>query len=507
MENNRFPLTATVAIILCSVVMGVTSNLGDPPNLLHQWRQCDGLSMSLNYFEEGLDFFNPQIHFQHSEEGRAVGEFPILYYANALLWKCFGHSHLVSRLLNLIIFLLGLLCLSLTSLKLTKDKFLSICVPLLVLSSPLIARYASAFLPNTTALSFLFISIYFYVKHLEENSFKTLLLCVVFGALSVLMRTTMLIGFLPLIVVSQLKKFELKKLILLVTPVFAVLIWVLFIKSYNEENGSVYFLTKITPIWEMSGSEISEVWDMFNRNIKGNLMSLFLFLTLIFLAVYSLINRSKLSKSCLVFFILTFLATVAYFLLWFKKLNEHDYYFVEFFILVPTILILYGQLDNVKKKYIHILLASVTAISIIDGATLNRFIQSPSSELNLLEKTVLKKSEVKYWTWFHDNYNSKYKAFETAHTFIRDLGIERDDVVFSIQDPSPNITLYFLDVKGYTALYQHDKSYDQQIKSMKERGVNYLITLDKSIIDDISEYLVGEHLGSYQNIDVFKIED
>jgi hypothetical protein len=67
-----------------------------------------------------------------------------------------------------------------------------------------------------------------------------------------------------------------------------------------------------------------------------------------------------------------------------------------------------------------------------------------------------------------------YFANSSAQTFIRDLGIERGDLVFSIQDPSPNVTLYFLNVKGYTALYQKNKSYYKQIYILKTKllGIN-----------------------------------
>ena len=507
MKINRFKITTSIAIVLCAILIGITSNLSAPPNLLHQWRQCDGLSMSINYYEEGLDFFNPQIHFQHSHDGRAVGEFPILYYSNAILWKCFGHSHLVSRLLNLSIFLIGLYFLSLTSFILTKDKFLSICVPLLVLSSPLIARYAPAFLPNTTALSFLFISIYYFAQHYEDKNRKALILCVVFAALSALLRTTMLIGFVPLIAIALVSKFDYKRLLVLASPLFAVLLWVLYIKSYNSEYGSVYFLTKITPVWEMSGEEISLVWDQINLRVKSNVMSSFLFVSLLIFAFYIIKSWRKIGNILLLYIGLVFLATVAYFILWFKKLGVHDYYFIELFILVPSIVILLGKLGLKRNHFTVIILAAATVFSITVGAIRHRFIHSPSQHLNPIEQIVLKGSEVSYWNWFHDNYNQKFKAFESAQTFIRDLGIQREDLVFSIQDPSPNITLYLLDVKGYTALYQHNKSYDQQIESMKEKGVKYLITLDNSVLNEISEGFVGEHLGTYQNIDVFSLRN
>ena len=88
---------------------------------------------------------------------------------------------------------------------------------------------------------------------------------------------------------------------------------------------------------------------------------------------------------------------------------------------------------------------------------------------------------------------------------MRELGVERDDLVFSIQDSSPNVTLYFMDVKGYTALYQHGKSYDEQVQWMVERGVEYLVTVDKKVVEEMSEGLVGEHLGSWENIDVWRL--
>jgi hypothetical protein len=42
---------------------------------------------------------------------------------------------------------------------------------------------------------------------------------------------------------------------------------------------------------------------------------------------------------------------------------------------------------------------------------------------------------------------------------------------------------------------------------MKEIGVKYLITLDSSILEEINAELVGKHLGTHQNIDVFSLVD
>ena len=505
MELKRFKIYSAVSILACVVVLGIASNLSAPPNLLHQWRQCDGLSMSLNYFEEGMEFFSPKIHFQHSEDGRAVGEFPILYYVNALVWKVTGHSYLAARLLNLLIFLAGLYYLSLASLKVTRNEVVSLCAPLIVLSSPLIARYAPSFLPNTTALSFVFISVYFFVKHYESERLRYLVICVVFASMAALMRTTMLIGYMPFLVIAVHKRFDWKRLVLMVLPLVAVLAWVLFIKSYNEDSGSVYFLTKITPLWKMSSGEIDGVWDLINGNIKYLLMNLVLFWGLIAGVGISVWKMNEVGSKLMLYVSLVYLATVAYFVLWFKKIGVHDYYYVELFILVPSVVVLFGGTELSKTKWAKIAVVVVSALSVSLCAVKNRYIKSPSKKLNVVERVVLKGEEVGFWTWFHDNYNAKFRAFETVKPFMRELGVERDDLVFSIQDPSPNVTLYLMDVKGYTALYQHGKTYDEQVKWMIDRGVEYLVTADKSIVEEISAELVGEHLGSWENIDIWRI--
>ena len=138
---------------------------------------------------------------------------------------------------------------------------------------------------------------------------------------------------------------------------------------------------------------------------------------------------------------LVYLATVAYFVLWFKKVGVHDYYYVELFILVPSVVVLFGGTELSKRKWAKIAVVVVSALSVSLCAVKNRYIKSPSKKLNVVERVVLKGEEVGFWTWFNDNYNSKFRAFETVKPFMRELGGERDELVFSIQDPSPNVTL------------------------------------------------------------------
>src|SRR6188768_4374760 len=69
------------------------------PSSTHQWRQTDCLSITKNYYEEGMHFFEPKIHYQGPKDGHAVSELPILNYTVAALWKVFGEHEFIYRLL------------------------------------------------------------------------------------------------------------------------------------------------------------------------------------------------------------------------------------------------------------------------------------------------------------------------------------------------------------------------------------------------------------------------
>jgi len=153
-----------------------------------------------------MSFFQPKIHFQHSIEGQAVGEFPIIYYLNAMVWKITGQSYFTARLLNLTIVFVGLFALRKGIYLLIKDEFLSSFTPLFILASPLIAFYTNNFLVNVPALSLIFISWYYLVRYMKEKKWTCLFLFSVFGSLAILLRTTMLIGLCPVFLLFLLEK-------------------------------------------------------------------------------------------------------------------------------------------------------------------------------------------------------------------------------------------------------------------------------------------------------------
>ena len=73
-----------VCVLFQMLAFGYLRDFGKIYTRPHTWRQADGYSVAVNYFYDGMDFWHPRLNNQHAEEGYAVGEFPILYYASAI---------------------------------------------------------------------------------------------------------------------------------------------------------------------------------------------------------------------------------------------------------------------------------------------------------------------------------------------------------------------------------------------------------------------------------------
>jgi hypothetical protein len=126
---------------------------------------------------------------------------------------------------------------------------------------------------------------------------------------------------------------------------------------------------------------------------------------------------------------------------------------------------------------------------------------------NTLTQLLLSEREIDLWDWYHWDYEAKFKAYETITPYLRSLGINRDDLVASIPDQSPNISLYFMDQKGFTSLYQDGKTIKEQLDFFIDRGAKYLIINDTTLYqkEEFIEYRKNK-IGNYKNIEIFRLQ-
>ncbi len=464
----------------------------------HSWRQADAYSMALNYYQEGHNLFQPAMHFQDSHQGKSAGEFPLMYYLNAKIWLITGEAYWVPRLLNYSILLIGLLLLFHLTRELTNNQLFSFGLLCTLLLSPLVGYYSNSFLVNLNSLSFLFMGWYCYVKsgvhklpgifnNKEESNIKLLYFFggLFFVSLSGLLRSTMLIGFLPILAyhffglftkTGHAKKYSLFLLLLL--PIVISGAWVLYIKHYNELNNSSYFLTKSMPIW--GDFDLAKVWADFVKHTITEFYPLPITILLLLLLILCIYFAFRIHWKIGMSFLAMVLGGLSYFLLWFRNFDYHDYYLIEFLLFIPPIFwILYTVYPRnagtfVRRSTIVVMILLLTLYLLPFSLTKTRM-KYRTGDAGLWP-IYIPAEEYKLWEFYEWKYKTFHEAYLNLRPKIRQYGFKRTDLVLSMGDPTPNFTLSLIDCKGYTDLSLENTPIDEKLDRVIEKGVKLVLT-------------------------------
>lgn len=491
------------------------------PFSMHTWRQMDALSIASNYYHDGFSFFEPKMNFQISEGGRAVGEFPILYYINALVWKLTGPNYFTPRLLNVLITYAGLIALFRIGMRLFNRKFWAACIaPVALFCSPIYVFYANNFIVNVPAISCLFMAWLFTLMYLDHPKTKTLLVAMLLFGLTAAFRTTMLLGFLPLLVVFygskvlQLKGFNhfktYSQIALLHLPIVLSLSWISYVKTYNHTYGSQYFLTTINPFWFYSKD--TRTWlDIIEVRLPEIYQS-FIWLLLVISSVFIIWNRKKIHPPVQFGLMLLAMGSFAYGFLWFNNLDDHDYYYIEFYLLVSSIILttvylIVHYFPKISQSIFLKMGIGLLVLNMVLNCSLivqNRYhpIENDWASLFLTDEQIEK---TKYDKWQYDLY---HRALASIEPELRNLGIQRNDLVLSLPDISTNITLQQMNQKGFTSCYLWGMTAQEMINECISRNAKYLIINDGRYLKDhdLSEF-TQEKIGQYLNVAIYKLPE
>jgi len=465
----------------------------------HQWRQCDAFSMALNYYHEEAVFFEPRMHFQHGNDagsGLAVGEFTGTYWLNAQIWSVTGLKPYLMRWTHMVFWLLG----SLALFALGRGWFgawKAAFVTMFVSASPLIAFYAGSYLVNVAALGSVFVSWWLAWQLLQTERVKTEwrwileLLLFLFLSLAVLFRPTMALGWLPIAIWALRRGNLMHWAVRFALPLTLGVGWVLWAKSVNDVNGSVYFCTTIRPLWGAEHPEI--IWRAFRENLLPEWYHRYVLIVLGFSAVllgfnrlYSTNSGAQVQKRVHSNFelkssvLLLALGLTVYFLLWFENLDVHDYYLIEFQLLMPiTLWWCIQKLESIRSvrrdiyRGLWTLLLMALTFQLLETHLRTRM--KYMSPTGWLSEVILTQRDRDVWSWFHWDQKNRFSNLKQVQTAMRAYGIRREDRIISVPDPSPNITLSLLDQKGFTNLYDENMTGDERIEFYVQKGASYLV--------------------------------
>jgi hypothetical protein len=470
-----------------SLVFDYPQTLLKPPQSVHNWRQCDGNSLALNYYKNGMHFFQPETHMLYSDDYTtgyaAPSETPILYYFVAVLYKIFGYHEYLFRGLNLLIFFIGLFYLFRLADEVLDNHLYSIIVTALVFSSPVLIYYANNFLPNTAALSFSFIAWFYFYRYTRDHQTRTFLLSMLFFTVAGSLKITELTG--PVIILILMvadhqgwanlhlktKENRMVKLAALAGVFIAIAGWVFYAKYYNTVHNSVQFQTYTTAIWSISREDIALVLHnmkvLWYRDYFYPPTLWFMVLCLLLIPVFwkradHLLKRVSLMLAG---------ALIAFSLLWFHQLGDHDYFYTGFYVLPAFVFINFftvlkgNNFNRVADWTVKIIFIGVVIMNVYYGK---------------------QRHSLRYTSWMND-----FPQTKDLYTIDADeAGIgENERIIFY---PSRYIRpLYLMDRQGWV-IQEHnevnaqiEKRDSTLMQTFHANGARYFITND---IESAAQY-------------------
>lgn len=495
------------------------------PWSIHQWRQCDCLSIAYNYYKEGMHFFSPVINWSGpTGDGKTcTSELPWIYYLVACLWHVFGYHEFIYRMVDTAIAFTGLYFLFKLCRIVLQNGFWSLIISLLLFTSPIFVFYGNNFIVDVPSLSIAFIAWYFFYRFYKNNSttnfYKWLFFCLLAG----LTKITALLSFVPVFLIFPIELFNIYKfrpegkifakpfltIVSFVAFIGIILSWTLYAMHYNDLHNGGVFSTQTFPAWKLPGNLIQQTGRALYNTLLPEFMSSYvltmvfiLFITIVLL--YKKVNRFLLFLCCTVF-----IGTLIYILLWFQVFTVHDYYLTNLLVFIPCVLLtFFHYLKNYQPVIFNSrvlkAIAVVILVSNIYYTTIqNRLKYYPGSSF-IHYSFIVDKPVLDYWTWYHWNYNNYQKSWETVTPYLRSLALKRTDKVVSIPDQSINISLYLMDQKGYTTYGVNSSNATAQLQDFVNKGARYLIINDPSYIDSawIKPYTYKK-IGQYKNLSIF----
>jgi hypothetical protein len=463
-----------------------------PPKSVHVWRQTDCASYALNYFQNKVDFWHPQVHHRLAVDGRTVSEFPIIYFFASKLYQYFGYHDYFIRLINFVIFCIGIIYVFKLSALFIKDKVIQFFPALIVLTSPYLFYYGLNFLPDVVALSFSFIGVYYYFIYQQSNCFTILILACVFFVLAAVLKITAGIPFVAVAAWVMLQEWKLnwqnktivaKKFVIISCSFFIIFWWYYYAALYNKTHHYDGNTLGMLPIWQMSKAEIIEVFQRFRKEWKGvilcNVTWLFFLISLLFLGVVR-----KISYPIYFLILITILGNLLFSIGWFQAFFHHDYYMINLFgmfifLAIGCGIILEKYLNNINLKYI--IYVGVFA---------------------LIVKAQFHSKNVQNDRYANIN-NGIPNSWYEVQPYMRNIGIQRTDLVLHLGDASTNISLYLFNNPGWDECYAPDGNI---IEYYRKKGAKYLIISNENWMQKTECLPYMKHkIGQYKQISFYKL--
>lgn len=495
--SNKKSIPLIVLFLLLLSVLLYQSTVSLFPSFIHAWTQSERYAISLQFLNNGFDFFHPATFNLQTVGGITRMDLPLNEFIVALLMKIFGTtSPAIFRIYTLCISITGLLFLYLLTKKITSSELKSWMIVAFVFLSPLYTYYQVGFIPCVPAISFIFISYYYYYNYKITGKRSNFYCSIFFFVLAAMIRLPFFIFLFAVFLQQLISLFQQKKFIRHEFFGF-VIVFGIFVSYYlyNVHLGTMYgnmFLNNFLPA--KSFAEFKEIVRQIYDHWMFQYFTIWHYILLLVGTVCTIISfrKSKRIENNIMWFNLFLVGggSFLYFLLMACQYYDHDYYFLDS-LFVPLVLFFILTMHHIPAKSEgrkHVLF-SVFFISVI-------FMFGDSKKNQLDRYTFL--------PW--DRVELSQRNFSGSGKYLDSIGIPKNAKMLVIDSYSTNIPLYMMNRKGYT-VYQTSR--DNAAFALFKTKWDYVVIQDVFLFSDVLKYYpivssVIEPLAGNGKITIYK---
>jgi hypothetical protein len=300
----------------------------------------------------------------------------------------------------------------------------------------------------------------------------------------------------------------------IVTSCLIVFGWYRYALYYNDDNNNNIFLLTVLPIWEMREEEIIVNLKILFNNLFPVFLNRPMFFLFFGIIIFVIANFRKLTAFLKYAFVFSGIYFLFYLLFFFQVFTVHDYYLTNLMIFPVITLFCMSHLLFVSG-FVSNNISFVRTFAIV-LLLFNSFHAAAIYRLRMIEddKMVawfpfISEDEGKLAKYLFWDYGNGIKRIEEFTPELRKHGIRRDDMVLSLPDQSFNISLYFLDQKGYGIARHHFTSDSTVMDRFLTKHLKYLIISDTTLKREKAFTRLASHFEPFftkGNVQVLKFK-
>ncbi|MDX9751521.1 MAG: hypothetical protein RBT71_10610 [Flavobacteriales bacterium] len=345
---RRFPVLPVLVVaahLLVAVIFHVPGTLFSAPYGIHFIRQTDSIAFVEHFTHFAANLFTPGVLDLRNApaDGRCAGEFPLFYWLVGMVQRIAGEQHWLLRAINLTLVMAGQVLLTLNLARVFKGRWVAMGMALLLFGSGILAHYAATPLPDAGVYGLVMIGWALMLPGLFGNAPVVPPATVAAFVLAGLIKAPAAMHLFALLALALAGTSRGRAVAgkwtwaAMGAGLAAIAAWHLYAINYNATNGSRYFMTWVEPVWASDPQELARAaglaWDYWwSKYLHPTTWHVLALLCALMIARWRRTPR-PVQALCL----LLLGAGAGYLALFFRKLADHDYYFLT---LLPVIALL-----------------------------------------------------------------------------------------------------------------------------------------------------------------------